>query len=167
LAPTLYSAHHKRVLTHFRLIALAGTALLAIWASGALAQRPRTEVVRLDPGYGGVCEACDLRGRVLTGARMNGSVFDRTDFSYAVLARIDGTESRFDGAHFDYADLEGGRFVRARFQRARFHGARLANANFSAADLRYSTGLTQRQLDRACGDADTRLPPRLRIRPCG
>lgn len=150
------------MLTHFRLIALAGTALLAVWAGAALAQqRPRADVVRLDPGYGGVCEACDLSGRELTGARMSHSVFNRTDFSRAILAGADATESRFEGANFASADLSDIKLVGARLGGARFHGA-----NLSGADLRGAQGLNQRQLDQACGDAQTRLPRGLRVRSC-
>jgi uncharacterized protein YjbI with pentapeptide repeats len=147
--------------TQFRLIALAGTALLAVWAGAALAQRPQAEVVRLDPGYGGVCEACDLSGRVLAGARMSNSIFDRSDFSRAVLTRVDATGSRFEHCDFSSADLSHAKLVRARLNGARFNGAIL-----SGADLREAEGLTQRQLDHACGDADTRLPRGLRVRSC-
>ncbi len=44
--------------------------------------------------------------------------------------------------------------------------ANFSRANLQGADLRRAMGLTQDQLDRSCGDAKTRLPPGLKIKPC-
>ena len=44
--------------------------------------------------------------------------------------------------------------------------ANLEGANFSGAEMDRAQGLTQSQLNRACGDASTRLPPGLRLPPC-
>ena len=43
---------------------------------------------------------------------------------------------------------------------------KLQGANLQGADLRYATGLTQEQLDSACGDEKTRLPPDMSSKPC-
>ncbi len=156
------------MLTHFRLAVFAAAALAAASASQASAFWPFGADARLDlaPAYGGVCEDCDLSGRILTGARMTHSNFSRTDFSNAVLTRADASGSRFEGANFTDADLERTRFVRASLTRAQFHGARLVRANFAGADLRFSAGLTQQQLSAACGDEDTRLPRGLHVPRC-
>ena len=45
-------------------------------------------------------------------------------------------------------------------------GANLINATLQGADLPIVLGLTQEQLDEACGDAETRLPSGLKIDPC-
>lgn len=156
------------MLTHFRLAAFAAAALVAVSAGQALAFWPFGAGARVDmaPAYGGVCEECDLSGRILAGARMSHSDFSRSDFSNAVLARADASHSEFEGADFTDADLERVRFVRASLRRARFRGARLDRADFSGADLRFSVGLTQQQLSAACGDGNTRLPRGLQVPRC-
>ena len=45
-------------------------------------------------------------------------------------------------------------------------GATLAGANVSGAEMDRAVGLTQAQLNRACGDADTRLPRGLSVPRC-
>lgn len=156
------------MLTQFRLAALGAVALCGVWAGQASAFWPFGDVARLSlsPAYGGVCEECDLSGRILAGAKMSDSVFNGSNFTSAVLARADATGSRFDDANFTDADLERARFVRASFTRAQFYGARLAQANFAGADLRFSVGLTQQQLSSACGDERTQLPRGLQVPRC-
>ncbi|MEZ5995850.1 MAG: pentapeptide repeat-containing protein [Hyphomonadaceae bacterium] len=181
------------MLTQFRLAAFAAVALGAAWAGQASAFWPFGDPQRVDfaPAYGGVCEDCDLSGRILAGARMSHSDFDRSDFSNAVLARADATGSTFEAADFTRADLTRVRLAEARCPHARFQSARLAHADahgadftgavfsdadvtrmnlegadLSSADLRQARGLTQSQLSRACGDQRTRLPRGLRVRRC-
>lgn len=181
------------MLTHFRLAVCAAAALTAVSASQALAFWPFGNDAHVDlaPAYGGVCEECDLSGRILAGARMTHSNFSRSDFSNAVLARADASHSEFDAADFTQADLTRTRLVDASCPRARFERARLQNAdargadftranfanadvtrmnfedaNLSGADLRQARGLTQAQLDEACGDRRTRLPRGLRVGRC-
>ena len=55
---------------------------------------------------------------------------------------------------------------RGQFARANFTRARLDEADFSGADLRGARGLTQAQLNAACGNAETRLPRGLRVPEC-
>ncbi len=175
------------MLTQFRPAVFALALFAGLWAGVAGAQWSNPRVARLEPGYGGVCEGCDLSGRILVGARMTRSVFNRTNFSNAVLTRADATRARFEGADFTGADLtrmkliearcEDAVFVeavlmranaqRARFVRADFTRARLDETDFSGADLRQARGLTQAQLNAACGDRQTRLPRGLSVPACG
>lgn len=180
------------MLTHFRLAAIAAAALGAVWAGQAFADWPFTQIARVEPGYGGVCEDCDLSGRILVGARMTNSVFSRSDFSSAMMTRADASHSNFESADFTAADLthaklvgahcprarfdhatlihadaSGADFTRANFGRADLTRMNLDRANLSGADLRHTHGLTQTQLDEACGDRATRLPRGLRIPRCG
>lgn len=167
--------------------ALFSVALAAgVWAGAASAQLRDTSIVRIEPGYGGVCEECDLSGRILAGARMSRSVFNRADFSNAVLTRADATRTRFEGANFTGADLTRAKLIEARCEDADFSGAVLTRANarrasftradftrarldgtdLSGADLRQARGLTQAQLNSACGDRETRVPRGMRVRLC-
>lgn len=183
------------MLTQLRLAVFAAAALGAVSASqSAAAFWPFNSDARLEaqPAYGGVCEDCDLSGRILTGARMTHSNFSRSDFSNAVLARADASHSEFNGADFTQADLTNVRLIDASCPQARFERARLAQANargadftranftgadvtrmifedadLSGADLRSARGLTQTQLNEACGDHRTRLPRGLRVERCG
>ena len=45
-------------------------------------------------------------------------------------------------------------------------GAKTSITSFLGTDLRHVKGLTQAQLDVACGDAATKLPPGLRVHNC-
>jgi uncharacterized protein YjbI with pentapeptide repeats len=182
------------VLTQFRLAVFAMATLAAAWAGQASAFWPfAPPPVRIEiaPAYGGVCEDCDLSGRLLAGAKMSNSVFNGSDFSGAVMTRVDASHSAFEAADFTDADLRRARLADAHCPRARFERATLINAdasgadftrasfagadvtrmNFagadlSGADLRGARGLTQAQLDLACGDTRTRLPRGLRVRRC-
>jgi uncharacterized protein YjbI with pentapeptide repeats len=181
------------VLTQFRLAVCAAAALGAVWAGQASAFWPFGETTRLnlEPAYGGVCEECDLSGRILTGARMTNSNFNGSDFSNAVLTRADASRSAFAAADFTQADLTRARLIEADCPRARFEFARLQHADargadftrasfanadvtqmnledadLSGADFRHARGLTQTQLDQACGDRRTRLPRGLRVGRC-
>ena len=72
--------------------------------------------------------------------------------------------SRFEGANFTAADLSNAKLNR----RTTSRGAHFERANISGADFRDAEGLTQTQLNRACGDTQTRLPRGLRVRGnCG
>jgi uncharacterized protein YjbI with pentapeptide repeats len=52
------------------------------------------------------------------------------------------------------------------FSSSNFAGANLANANLSGAELAGARGLTQAQLNKACGDAETTLPRGLTVPTC-
>lgn len=181
------------MLTQFRLAAIAGAALVAVSAGQAFAFWPFAGPVRMSlaPAYGGVCEGCDLSGRILAGAKMSNSVFNGSNFSNAVLARADASGSSFEEANFTHADLRRANLVEAHCPRAVFENAMLAQADargadfrfadftgadlrrvrldgadIAGADLRNAEGLTQAQLDRACGDRLTRVAPGMRVRAC-
>lgn len=92
-----------------------------------------------------------MRGGSLSGATMAGSRFDRTRFERTDLRQV---------------DLSATSFREAVFLNTRLHGSSLAAANLSGADLTTAFGLTQDQLDRACGDEATLLPEGLTVPSC-
>ncbi|MHA0110809.1 pentapeptide repeat-containing protein, partial [Klebsiella pneumoniae] len=49
---------------------------------------------------------------------------------------------------------------------ANLQGAKMDGANFAGAEMRRTRGLTQAQLNTACGDASTQLPAGLHIQAC-
>ena len=77
------------------------------------------------------------------------------------LKGADLTEANLYGAIFEDANL-----THAIFSKAHFLRAYLVGANLSGADLSTAIDLSQNQLDRACGNSDTKLPPGLSVPNC-
>jgi len=102
-----------------------------------------------------------LRQADLSLATMNGSNFSGADLSVANLFG-----GRFTGASFVNANLRDANLVGAHFGSANLSGADLSGAVLSGAELAEAHGLSQRQLDAACGDPSTELPRGLRIPAC-
>jgi uncharacterized protein YjbI with pentapeptide repeats len=131
---------------------------------------------------GASCADCDLfqidlayqvvSGRDFSGSRIRQSnltitIADRTNFHGANLSLANMFGVRATGADFTDANLQGATLVGGYFSGARFGGATFAGANLSGAELAGARGLTQSQLDGACGDAATQLPAGLTVPACG
>ncbi len=113
----------------------------------------------------------ELKNKNLAGARLrqadfSTAVMNRTRFTGGDLRDVNAYGAVLTGASFARADLTNASFVGAYLQGANFSGARLSGVNFSGAEMDRAIGLTQGQLNQACGD-DSTLPPRgLRIPRC-
>lgn len=117
-----------------------------------------------------------MRQANLHRAEMARGVFHDNDFQSANLigasaASVDFTRSNFDRARMDNINLTGatldaGQFTGVRFGFANFSDATVLETNFSDADLTHVVGLTQVQLDTACGNMNTRLPDGLNLGYC-
>jgi len=92
--------------------------------------------------------------------------FDDVDFSGANLSVANLFGARFNRSNFTRADLQSVTAVGTYFGASNFTGADLTNGNFSGADLSIAKGLTQGQLNRACGDSSTLLPKGTTIPRC-
>ena len=111
-----------------------------------------------------------------------GIAADGASFAGAELQRSDFSEARLSGALFEKAELGRANFDKAVLSGARFPLANLARADLSGAtfegpidfgkafmfltrieglDLSAASGLEQAQVDIACGDTATKLPPGL------
>jgi uncharacterized protein YjbI with pentapeptide repeats len=90
-----------------------------------------------------------------------GAVFVNADFTGSIMTR-----ASIEGADLSRADLTGVIMRDARISRTRLQGANFTGANLSGADLSTVIGLSTRQLDDACGDEATALPPGVTIRAC-
>jgi uncharacterized protein YjbI with pentapeptide repeats len=166
--------------------------LIAVAAIGAMsltafAQTPEQNAIarqataqRLIAGEK-ACTGCDifqadlsyqeLTDRDLTGARIRQadlslSTFDRTKFTGADMSIVNAFGIRAEDADFSNVNFQDAVLVGGWFGGSRFAGARLSNANLSGSDFSSARDLTQGQLNTACGDAGTRLPPGLTIVPC-
>jgi len=103
----------------------------------------------------------DFTDSDFTKARMKsadamGTTFVRTNFTKAKLDRGDFTGSNFSGAQFIFT-----KFGEAVVENADFTGA-----DFSGAEMVEIVGLTQSQLDLACGSQETQLPEGYSMRVC-
>ena len=133
--------------------------------------------------------AANLTGANLTGADLNGTNLTSAELFFANLTGAELGRANFSGANLNGANLTGAHLEFAKLAGAKIGGANLTGANFSganltganlgvnlaginlqsnlnAADLTGALGLSQQQLDRACGDAKTRLPPGLSVKLC-
>ena len=107
----------------------------------------------------------------LSKARLRQSNFALSTYDQVNLTGADLSVSNLFGARFNQANFSNANFKRAiavgtYFGASNFTGADLAGANFSGAHLAIVKGLTQVQLDQACGDATTRLPKGKTIPTC-
>ncbi|HEY1225540.1 MAG TPA: pentapeptide repeat-containing protein [Brevundimonas sp.] len=160
-----------------RLFLIAALAAASM-AAPAMAQNAG-QIARVRGGAS--CSGCNLfqgdfggleaRGLNLSGSRLRQadlslSVMNRTNFSRADLRDVEAFGAVFSGSNFRGANLTNASFVGAYLEGANFTGATLSGTNFSGAQLGRATGLTQSQLNRACGDEATVLPGSLRIPAC-
>ncbi len=157
-------------------VGLIAAALAA--ATPALAQNAG-QIAQVSRGAS--CAGCnlfqaDLSSRELGGLNLSRSRLRQADLSLTVMNRASfaGADLRdvnayggvFGGANFAGADLTNATFVGTYLEGARFQGANLHGANFSGAEMDRATGLSQAQLNQACGDQATLLPRGLRIPVC-
>lgn len=155
-----------------------GAVLTALSATPVLAQNP-SQIASVQKGAN--CSGCnlfqaDLQALELKSKNLSGSRLRQADLSIAVMnyTNFSGTDMRdvnayatvFTGANFSRANLTNASFVGTYLQGARFTGATLTGANFSGAEMDRAVGLTQAQLNQACGDDSTTLPPGMRIPAC-
>lgn len=155
----------------------AAVALIAV-APSALAQNAAQIEHARD---GASCPHCNLfqadfsnlemKDRDFAGARLrqadfSAAVMNHTTFAGGDLRDVNAYGAVLSGANFAGTNLTNATFVGAYLQGANFRGATLAGVNFSGAEMDRAVGLTQGQLNEACGDQATTLPRGLRLRPC-
>ena len=158
---------------------LAALALTTLdWAAPALAQNAGL-IDRAREGAN--CPHCNLfqadfsskrlTGRNFAGSRLrqadlSATVMNHTVFAGGDLRDVNAYGGVFSSSVFSGANLTHASFVGAYLQGAEFRGATLDGTNFSGAEMSRARGLTQRQLDAACGDDATTLPRGLSIPRC-
>ena len=108
----------------------------------------------------------NLSGSRLRQANLSLSTYDGVDFSSANLSVANLFGARFNHCDFSKSDLSKTSAVGTYFGTSNMSGANLTGANFSGADLSAVKGLTQTELNRACGDSSTRLPAGRTIPRC-
>jgi uncharacterized protein YjbI with pentapeptide repeats len=112
------------------------------------------------------CVHCELAGADLTNTCVKGGNLEGADFANARLVLMCMSYADFSRASFRGADLAGANLAHAILVDADFTDADLSITSFKGTDLSHAKGLTQKQLDQACGDADTRPPAGLTVKTC-
>lgn len=125
---------------------------------------------------GGFFQLANMVGADLSGANFDGANLAGSQLDDAKAVKASFVFTNFSGAKLTNADLRGANFTNAWLNWTWFAGAKLDGANFAGArmpgtqlyntDLSKAVGLTQDQLEHACGDASTVLPPGLRVPAC-
>jgi uncharacterized protein YjbI with pentapeptide repeats len=112
------------------------------------------------------CVGCDLRGADLTNTCVKEHDLHGADFTGANATLMCMSFANFAGVSFRNTELSGANLAGANMEGADLTGAKTSITSFLGTDLRHVKGLTQQQLDVACSDATTRLPPGLAIHSC-
>jgi uncharacterized protein YjbI with pentapeptide repeats len=112
------------------------------------------------------CVGCDLSGADLSNTCVKQHDLHGADFTGADASLMCMSFADFRGARFRDTELSGANMAGAKMDGADLTGAKTSITSFLGTDLRHVKGLTQKQLDVACGDAKTKLPSGLRVHDC-
>jgi uncharacterized protein YjbI with pentapeptide repeats len=112
-----------------------------------------------------------LKNRNFAGARLRQADFSLSAMDYSNLSNTDLRDANAYAARFTGVDLHGANMTNASFVGVymggvNLRGARVDGVNFSGSEMSKTKGLTQAQLNRACGDETTTLPKGLHIPAC-
>jgi uncharacterized protein YjbI with pentapeptide repeats len=146
--------------------ALALCALLPafFWAAPVFAADPAA-VAKI---HGGIvdCVGCNLAGADLSNTCVKEHDLHGADFTGADATLMCMSFADFTGVSFRGTELSGANLAGAKLNGADLTGAKTSITSFLGTDLTHVRGLTQAQLDVACGDATTKLPPGLHVHTC-
>jgi len=149
-----------------RFVLVISTAVLGVAASAAAgtAADPAA-VARI---HGGIvdCVGCQLTGADLTNTCVKARDLHGADFDGAKAVMMCMSYADFSGATFRGTDLSGANLAHARLDGADLTGAVLTITSIKGTDLTRARGLTQAQLDAACGDAETKVPAGFAVHDC-
>ncbi|MGH6870550.1 MAG: pentapeptide repeat-containing protein [Rhizomicrobium sp.] len=149
--------------------------VLGLGASSAALPVQLVPVEYISPDRGAVasiragnhdCPHCDLAGADLTNTCVKGGNLEGAKFDGARAVLMCMSYADFKGASFRKTDLAGANLAHADVDDADFTDADLSITSIKGTDLSHARGLTQAQLDRACGDAETKAPAGLTVKTC-
>ena len=112
------------------------------------------------------CVGCNLSGADLSNTCVKEHDLHGANFDGANATLMCMSFSNFTNASFRGTELSGANMAGAKMDGADLTGAKTSITSFLGTDLRKVKGLTQGQLDVACSNAATRLPPGLKISTC-
>lgn len=149
--------------------AAAGFALVAFASAVAHGQGDQTaylDAVASIKAGNKDCPHCVLAGADLTNQCVKNGNLVGADFDHARLVLMCMSFANFKGATFRGADLSGANLAHAILDGADLTGALMTITSIKGTDLTRVRGLTQTQLDAACGDADTKVPAGMTVKTC-
>lgn len=112
------------------------------------------------------CPHCSLVGADLTNTCVKEGNLEGADFDRAKAVLMCMSYANFTDASFRNTDLSAANLAHAKMDGADLTGADMTVTSIKGTDLRHVKGLTQSQLDQACGDAETRVPAGMRVKTC-
>jgi uncharacterized protein YjbI with pentapeptide repeats len=112
------------------------------------------------------CPHCRLAGANLSNECVKHGNLEGADFEGAKLVLMCMSFADFRGANFRGADLSGANLAHARLEGADLSGALLTITSLKGTDLTHARGLSQRQLDAACSDNETKAPAGMKVHNC-
>ncbi len=142
--------------------------VIALSAQAAVAAEQAADPVAVARIHGGIvdCVGCRLAGADLTNTCVKAHDLHGADFDRANATLMCMSFANFSGATFRGTNLSGANLAHARLDGADLTGAQMTITSVKGTDLTHVRGLTQHQLDTACGDAATRAPKGLKVHLC-
>jgi uncharacterized protein YjbI with pentapeptide repeats len=118
--------------------------------------------------HGGIvdCIGCNLAGADLSNTCVKDHDLRGADFTGANATLMCMSFANFTGVSFRGTELSGANLAGAKMDGADLTGAGTSITSFLGTDLTHVKGLTQKQLDVACGDTATKLPAGLHVHTC-
>jgi len=146
---------------------LLAPALLAAGLIPAVAA-PSYDAAAVARIHGGIvdCPGCNLAGADLTNTCVKAKNLAGANFDGATAVLMCMSYANFSNATFRKTDLSGANLAHADLDGADLSGAVMTITSLKGTDLTRTKGLTQGQLDAACGDAETRVPAGLKVHLC-
>jgi uncharacterized protein YjbI with pentapeptide repeats len=112
------------------------------------------------------CPHCELAGADLTNTCVKHGNLEGADFDGASAVLMCMSYADFRGATFRKTDLSGANLAHADLDGADLSGAVMSITSLKGTDLTRAKGLTQHQLDEACGDGETKVPAGMKVKIC-
>jgi uncharacterized protein YjbI with pentapeptide repeats len=142
-------------------------ALLAL-SIGQAMSAPAYDAAAVARIHGGIvdCVGCNLQGADLTKTCVKAHDLHGADFDGANAVLMCMSFANFTDATFRGTDLSGANLAHAKLDGANLSGAVMDATSLKGTDLTKAVGLTQKQLNQACGDADTKAPAGLKVHIC-
>ena len=143
-------------------------ALLAVSISQAMSAPAAYDADAVARIHAGIvdCPGCNLQGANLNNTCVKAKNLTGANFDRATAVLMCMSFANFSGATFRGTDLSGANLAHADLDGADLTGAVMDITSLKGTDLTKALGLTQKQLDQACGDADTRVPAGLTVHLC-
>ena len=147
-----------------KFIPLLGVMLLC----GGAGPAPKADAAAVARIHGGIvdCVGCQLQGADLSNTCVKEHDLHGANFDGANALLMCMSFANFTGASFRGTELSGANLAGAKMDGADLTGAKTSITSFLGTDLTHVKGLTQKQLDIACGDAATKLPAGLHVHTC-